>query len=88
MRKDVTTDVLVETVGNKNLPVLDDANSHTVIDCNVNEKADMLVCNNRLIAQDVISRVTPTENPVNTEPEIKPLSDITVNLQDIKPGIQ
>ncbi|XP_076235406.1 ADP-ribosylation factor-binding protein Gga [Calliopsis andreniformis] len=82
----------IETTSNRrNLSVVQDgADLNKIIDCDVNEKisTDTRTCNHRLIAQDGMTRVTSTmENSVNAEPEIKPLTDINVNLQDIKPGI-
>ncbi|CAK9809185.1 ADP-ribosylation factor-binding protein GGA1 [Anthophora plagiata] len=63
-------------------------NSQNVMDYNVNDKLDTnRLSNDRLNTWDAISIIPPIENSVNAEPEIKPLTDINISLQDIKPGI-
>lgn len=75
--KTVNTSNNSESSGSS-LPSHDSANAQTVIQCNTNNKIDT---NSRLNA------VPSTESSVTPEPEIKPLTDINISLQDIKPGI-
>ena len=84
-----TADVESESVTTQNVAAHGGADSNKLVDSKVNErKTDTYLCNNRLIARDPISTVTSTtENSVSIGPGIKPLTDINVNLQDIKPGI-
>lgn len=70
-----------------NLLSHDVENSQNVVDSDVNEKINTNASNNRLIAWNRVSVSSTTENTVSTtEPEIKSLADININLQDIKPG--
>ncbi|XP_003395795.1 ADP-ribosylation factor-binding protein GGA3 isoform X1 [Bombus terrestris] len=69
-----------------NIPSHGDTNPQT-IESNANEKIETNRCNNRSSVWDAASIIPSTENSVSPEPEIKPLTDINISLQDIKPGI-
>ena len=86
VKNNKTTNTHLESLNN--LLSHDVENSPNVIDSNVNEKINTNASNNRLIAWNKVSASSTTENTVSTtEPEIKSLADININLQDIKPGI-
>ncbi|XP_017792151.1 PREDICTED: ADP-ribosylation factor-binding protein GGA3 [Habropoda laboriosa] len=76
----------IRFVSNINVPSQDGTNFKNVMDCNVNDKLDTNRCNDRLSTWDAISLTSSIENSLNPEPEIKPLTDINISLQDIKPG--
>ncbi|XP_076762538.1 ADP-ribosylation factor-binding protein Gga [Xylocopa sonorina] len=80
-----TSDVRFEV--SSNLPSHDGANSQNIIECNANDKADKNRCNDRLSTFHAVPITLSLENSISLEPEIKPLTDININLQDIKPGI-
>lgn len=84
MKNDKVSDIQFKS--NDNFPSYNDTNSQTIIECDVNEKIDTNQCNNRLSTWDAASVTPSTENSINPEPEIKPLTDININLHDIKPG--
>ncbi|KOC63338.1 ADP-ribosylation factor-binding protein GGA1 [Habropoda laboriosa] len=75
----------IRFVSNINVPSQDGTNFKNVMDCNVNDKLDTNRCNDRLSTWDAISLTSSIENSLNPEPEIKPLTDINISLQDIKP---
>ncbi|XP_043793445.1 ADP-ribosylation factor-binding protein GGA3 isoform X2 [Apis laboriosa] len=85
MKNDKVSDIQFKS--NDNFPSYNDTNSQTIIECDVNEKIDTNQCNNRLSTWDAASITPSTENSISPEPEIKPLTDININLHDIKPGI-
>lgn len=85
MKNDKVSDIQFKS--NDNFPSYNDTNSQTIIECDVNEKIDTNQCNNRLSTWDAASVTPSTENSISPEPEIKPLTDININLHDIKPGI-
>ncbi|CAL7949488.1 unnamed protein product [Xylocopa violacea] len=80
-----TSDIRFEV--SSNLPSHDGANSQNIIECNANDKADKNRCNDRLSTFHAVPVTLSLENSISLEPEIKPLTDINIDLQDIKPGI-
>lgn len=72
-------EVTVSRNDNDSLPSRDVTNPENALECNAND---------RLTVWHGTSMSPSIENSITLEPEIKPLIDINVSLQDIKPGIE
>ncbi|KZC06358.1 PREDICTED: ADP-ribosylation factor-binding protein GGA1 [Dufourea novaeangliae] len=66
---------------------LDIGNTRNGKSADADEKTSMCGNSTQLIAEDTASVTSTTEDIVCIAPKIKPLTDINVSLQDIKPGI-
>ncbi|XP_017763893.1 PREDICTED: ADP-ribosylation factor-binding protein GGA1 [Eufriesea mexicana] len=80
MKNNKISDIHFES--SHNFPSYDGTNTQTIIE----EKVDGNRCDNRLGTWDAASITPSVENSINLEAQIKPLTDININLQDIKPG--